>query len=315
MRILIDIGGTYARFALANKEGGYTKMRKYEAALHESFEAALSLYLKEEALEERGSLRIAIAGYIDQDVWKLTNKNEWVISPKALEQAGWDIEAILNDFEANVWAIPTFTGEDIKTLRSSSEPASPHKCLVGPGTGLGLGYLLKDKNDHYSVLRTHGGHMPAAIMSDEQWMVAQIVSRSKARSSCLSFEELVSGYGLLNLYNACCLMDGVEPAFSRVRDLPAHKDTPQVKRALKLFHEFFGQFAASMVITGHAYGGLYICGGVIERLDEIDLWDFSAFEKAFSIHSVEAVAQDLARTPIHHILEPTPALRGLSRYA
>ena len=83
-----------------------------------------------------------------------------MIDPAKLKQDGWDVELILNDFEASVWALLKLQDGDIETLKEA-DGASSAKCLLGPGTGLGLGYL--QGGDEIFVQKTHGGHMPSGL--------------------------------------------------------------------------------------------------------------------------------------------------------
>jgi glucokinase len=202
-----------------------------------------------------------------------------VIDSAALEEKGWRIEIILNDFEAGVWALPGLKAENLTTLKPAPG-ASNGKCLLGPGTGLGLGYL-HGSNATLFVQKTHGGHMPLAARTDEQWTAAQTI---KAQV----FEHIVSGPGLQKLRGV------YDP------------DT-----ALRLFHEFFGLFAATAVIGGNAYGGVYLTGGVLESLIADDLFNFPLFEEWLCVQGAASVTRDLHATPVYHVTDPYPALKGL----
>ncbi len=307
MSILADIGGTFVRFASA-EAGAPDHIAKYKVEDFESLETALGQYCEEQGLETSGSLRIATAGYEDAGVWKFVNQNKWIIDPAGLNQAGWTIEIILNDFEAGVWALTNLAAEDVETLKDASG-ASKNKCLLGPGTGLGLGYLHDGDPPH--VQKTHGGHMPVATLTDEQFMIVQTAQRLKTDQTIPVFENFVSGPGLYNIYAAQCLISGKIRRADTPEAMLKETQDPQVQEALRLFHEFFGLFAATAVITGHAYGGLYLTGGVLERLIEVNQFDFELFEKWFCVESVGSVTHDLKATPIYHITYPYPALKGL----
>ncbi len=282
MKILCDIGGTYARFAQV--QGGKSEaVRKYVAAEFPDLQSALAQYCRESGLKTGGDLAIATAGYNDASVWKFVNHNKWQINPDDLKAAGWNIQCILNDFEAATWSLLSLR-EDEQTVLKEGKAGSDTLCLLGPGTGLGLGYLHKSPAPF--VQKTHGGHMPAAAISAEQW--AAIQELQNTQKTVVVFENLVSGPGLQKL-----------------------RDVYDSDKALRLFHEFLGLFAANAVVTGHAYGGLYLTGGVLERLIEEDLFDFAGFEKSFCLNAVSSVARDLKATPIIYITEPYPALKGL----
>ncbi len=278
MKIVCDIGGTFARFGLV-QNGMVEKICKYKAAGFADFQTALGQYARDQGIETKTPLRIATAAYADENgAWRFVNNNPWIIEPQKIKAEGWDIEVILNDFEAATWALCNLKDVDINVLKAG-RAQNDTKCLLGPGTGLGLGYLHGG-----AVQKTHGGHMPAAAVSEEQWQAVQDIYKGVP----VVFEDLVSG-----------------PALQELR---ARYDD---KKALRLFHEFFGVFAANAVITGHAYGGLYLTGGVLENLIAESAFDFATFEKWFCIRGVASVQNALEHTPIIHITYPYPALKGL----
>lgn len=308
MSILCDIGGTYARFAKAN-DGNLLHIQKYKAEDFESLREALPHYCNEHDIHPGGLLRIATAGYEDAGVWRFVNKNKWEIDPKALKDAGWEIETILNDFEALVRSIDHLAPDELNIIKDAAG-ASKTKCVLGPGTGLGLGYRHDTPNGAF-IQKTHGGHIAAAALGEEHTMIIQTIQRLKTDQTLCVYENLISGPGLYNIYAAQCLIAGKIRAADTPEDILQYTDTPEVQTSLRLFHEFFGIFAASVVVSGHAYGGLYLTGGVLERLIEHKLFDVEHFERFFTLDAVGSVQRDLNATPIMHITHPYPALKGL----
>jgi glucokinase len=308
MRILADIGGTFVRFGI-EAQGLLRAVKKYKAAAFDTFEAALAAYCHENTVEAHGALRIATAGYDDGGVWKFVNQNTWQIDPKQLRALGWDVEYILNDFEAATWALRALDADEYKTLKPASG-ASSTLCLMGPGTGLGLGYLHRGGEKPF-VQKTHGGHMPVAASTEEQWLVVQTVYRLARHEKVPVFENFVSGPGLYSIYKAACLMAGKPQRAQSAEDLLDFKNDAEVQFSLRLFHEFMGLFAANAVVTGHAYGGLYLWGGVLDRLEEQALFDFPRFGEFFTLDVAASVRRDLRATPIKRVTMPYLALKGL----
>jgi glucokinase len=302
--ILADIGGTYVRFAQAQGPDAGS-VSKYSVRDFPGVAEALAQYCAEREIQPRGRLRIATAGYEDEGAWKFVNNNTWHIRTDDLRARGWDVALIINDFEAATWALSTL-GPGEKTLWRPGAGASNTLCLIGPGTGLGLGYWHPLQKPF--VQKTHGGHMPVSATTDEQWRIIQIVRTHKPVPV---FENVVSGPGLDNLYSACCQLAGMPRAFEKIEDITAHADHPPAKQALRLFHEFMGLAAANAVITGHAYGGLYLTGGVLERLVSAELFDLPAFLEFFDLEVAASVRRDLRATPVYFITIPNPALKGL----
>lgn len=305
MFIVADIGGTFVRLGRVDQDT-IRDVQKYEVDGFENFDEALAAYCTLHNVDEAGRLRIATAGYEDEGVWKFVNNNKWHIDPQSLKEAGWDIEIILNDFEAATWSLLSLKTDDVELLKEA-QGASLSKCLIGPGTGLGLAYLHRKPE---FVQKTHGGHMPATAMCEEQWIVLQAVRRQFPNKAVV-FENLVSGPGIMHIYNAICLINGLQPMAQNPEDLLDNLDHKHVRTALRLFHEFFGHFAATAVITGNAYGGLYLTGGVMQRLLDAHVFDFETFKNAFHIDAVDSVRRDLEATPVFLLKDPYPALRGL----
>ena len=304
MKILCDIGGTFVRFAcVQNKQP--VEIEKYKAADFPDLQSALNLYCKAMGGGSGAGhdLYIATAGYEDEGVWKFVNQNTWHISIPDLKALGWNVRIILNDFEAATWSLLSLTDKEANVLKPVPG-VSDTLCLLGPGTGLGLGYL--HKTAPLFVQKTHGGHMPAAAISDEQAKV--IAKLRRMQDKIVVYENLVSGPGLYNIYKA---LDGDTEAIRHPEGLLDNAEQEIVQNTLRLFHEFFGVFSANAIVTGHAYGGLYLTSGVLERLVRKGLFDFRHFEKFFCLNAVGSVRRDLEATPIIHITYPYPALKGL----
>ena len=282
MIILADIGGTYVRFAVV-ADSAPMQIEKYKAADFENLQSALKKYCSDQNLKPGDKLRIATAGYEDGGVWKFVNQNKWIIQANDLKDVGWNVETILNDFEAATWSLLNLECGDVQTLKGG-DGASDTRCLLGPGTGLGLGYLHGRQNPH--IQKTHGGHVPAAAITQEQWGVIEFLQSQQ--DGAVVFENIVSGPGLQKL-----------------------QEEYDEGTALRLFHEFFGLFSATCVVAGNAYGGLYLTGGVMESLVANNQFDFDLFERWFCFDAVDSVIRDLQATPIIHVTYPYPALKGL----
>jgi len=319
MRILTDIGGTHVRFCVLEGDGAAARpaqIKKYRADSFHTFEEAFFVYCKEFKIDKPSHLAIATAGYPDRQagevVWRFVNSNPWVINPAAFTKSNITVDLIMNDFEAATWGLVDMPADQRRTLREG-KPVSDdfNLCLLGPGTGLGLGYLVRLEGGDFHVQRTHGGHTMAAPMSDEHVAVMKTLSRIKDGSGIIVYENLASGPGLFMLYRAQCLMAGQHEEFGDTRDIVENLDQPHAADALRLFHEFLGLFAHSAVVNGHAYGGLYLTGGVLDRLMEKDLFDFVHFETFLNLKGAHSVMRDVANMPVHYVSNPYLSMHGL----
>ncbi len=308
MKILVDIGGTYARFA--SEQGGQpANMKKYAAADFETFDDALGHYLNETGIHQEISLLIATAAHPDEkNVWRFVNRNKWKIDVAALG----NVDVILNDFEAATWGLVDL--KDQKILKKGRENKIAPRVLVGPGTGLGLGYLIPH-GKQFHVQGTQGGHLATPALNDEHHRVLQAVDRIKGRTCLNVYEDVVSGPGFYNLYAALCSLSDEEQIAQSADELLGHTKSPAVRDALRLFHEFFALFAATVTVGAGAYGGLYLMGGVLDRLSEKGLFDLAHFEKFFAGNFVPSVKKALDATPIIHVTDAHVAFHGLIRAA
>jgi glucokinase len=313
--LLADIGGTHARIAQAD----VVAPEKYAVAGFDAIEAVIARYCREKSLEEKGTIRIATAANPGADgLWRFTNNPGMVIDPAALKEAGWELALLADDFVASAHGVPALPKEKRIALRQGTPmPGAPY-ALLGPGTGLGLAYMIKlpGKNGGgWHVQQTFGGHMLAAAATEEQREILDIVADLKADGTIPVPEDVASGRGLPLLYKAVCRRDGAALLLDSAAGILGLPGDAQARKTLRLFHEFLGLFAHHVLVTGHAYGGLYLDGGVIHGLRRSGLFDFAQFEKFMQIRAVPTVREAVAATPVWLVDDPYVALRGLMEMA
>ena len=103
-RLVADVGGTNARFAVASDEGSISLITRYSVDQYPSIEQALSVFLDEVAVHGYSGTPdaacFALAGPIDGDKIRFTN-SAWVASRSRLSSALGGISVdFLNDFAA-----------------------------------------------------------------------------------------------------------------------------------------------------------------------------------------------------------------------
>lgn len=145
--VAVDIGGTHARFALAEVEGGRVHHLGPETVLQTSGHATLQLAWDTFAAIAGPLPRaaaIAIAAPIEGEVVQLTN-NPWTIRPALLPaQLGVDRLVLINDFGAVGHAVAQVGPDHLRHLFGPDRPLPREGVvsIVGPGTGLGVAQLL-----------------------------------------------------------------------------------------------------------------------------------------------------------------------------
>src|SRR5690606_18680721 len=123
------------------------------------------------------------------------NLNPWGIDPKALKAQGWDTLAIVNDFVASSLGAVTASDERLVAVRGGSLGECSRFVVLGPGTGLGLGFVERLEG-RWHVQETMGAHMYGAGAADEKNMVSKVVRRMRCGEMMFIHEDVCVGVGL-----------------------------------------------------------------------------------------------------------------------
>jgi glucokinase len=314
--IATDIGGTHARLAVV-ENGKIGQPEKMAAAESPTLPAALESWCVKRKQKCGGKLLIATAAQPGTDgVWRFLNgSNPWIIDSKALGKAGWQVDILVNDFAASARGALTLPSSSLTVLREGRGTDGTGKAILGPGTGLGMAYMTP-AGERWRVQETFGGHMLAAAKTDEQFAVIKAIRELRGGKPDVVPEDLASGRALPNLYNAVCLINGRTPADITADEILTNANSPDsrqvIHHVLRLFHEFLGLFAHNVVVTTHAFAGVYLDGGVIQRLHAAKLFDHESFNKGFIPAMVPTVRAALEATPAWLVNDPFVALRGLA---
>ena len=308
LRLIGDIGGTNARFAIA-ENGSYRELKHVEVDCYPSLHDALSDYLSTLSSGERTHLTgaLAIAGPVLGDKISMTNK-AWSFSIEQLKRSlNLTSLVVVNDFAANARAIPHLPQSSLLTVGPAIADAKGNIGVIGPGTGLGVSALIP-RGAEWTLVAGEGGHATLAASNDEE---AAIIQMLRKRWNHVSAERVLSGAGLVNLYEALCALNGIEPLMLTPADVTKHamnKSDELSVKAFACFCEFLGGVAGDLALTVGALGGVYIAGGILLRFK--DAFAASAFRQRFE--SKGRFAAMLEKIPTYLILEDSPALIGLA---
>lgn len=297
--IAVDIGGTNARFCLADAAtapvasavaasggtAGGAQLRgifRCRVADHpgladawRAFAATVDGPLPTDAV-------IALAGPVDRTPIRLTN-SPWVIDPAALKaELGLHRLTLINDFAAiahGVTALPP--GHERHLFGPERRPGAPGAItLLGPGTGLGVGLVLPPSRDGAAprVVATEGGHIGFAPTDAEE---DRLLGWLRVRFGRVSAERLVSGPGLNNLYQALAALDG-EAAASVGDDVLWRQalsgENARAREALTRLVRAYGAVAGDLALAQGA-GRVMLAGRLTGLLCALPL--FAAFHEAF----------------------------------
>jgi glucokinase len=305
-----DIGGTNARFALANPDAsGFSNELTLTCDDYETAEQGIAEYLARSGSGNPDVICLAVAGPVVDGSVRFTN-NHWVIDSHVLETSFPSSRVqLLNDFESIAYSIPMLGEYDVEAIGPAAPVSAGRQALtyavLGPGTGLGAGGLLVRASGIYPIVG-EGGH---AGLAAETPMQFKVLKQLRRRFERVSSERLVSGPGLENIYWALSRIRGASNAditaaeiFSRVL---AREDAVAVE-ATELFFETLGQVAGNLALALGAYDGVYLAGGILKRYP--DLLKTSGFRAGFESKGRHRALME--RVPTLLILHPQPGLLG-----
>lgn len=308
--VTADIGGTHARFALAEVADGRCLSMTAETLLrtadHASFQTAWEAFAASVGRPLPDGAGIAVAAPIQGEVLKLTN-NPWVIRPAFFKsKLGLNSFTLCNDFTAIAHAVAGLDGEFLAHLCGPEKdlPADGVISILGPGTGLGVAQLVRRK-DGYQVLPTEAGHVDFAPLDTLEDM---ILARLRARFRRVSVERIVAGPGLVDLYEALAAIEG--------RAVPAIDDKSLwaaalagedslAAAALDRFCLALGAVAGDIALS-HGAGGVVIAGGLGLRL--AGTLPRSGFRQRFVAKG--RFEHAMAALPVKQLTHPQPGLYG-----
>ncbi|MEI8158296.1 MAG: glucokinase [Burkholderiales bacterium] len=309
-RLLGDIGGTNARWAWQESAGaGLEDISVQPCAASTSIQESAANYLLTHGHQNPVWAGIGVATAVNGDEVRLTN-GTWRFSIAAFQRA-FALERclVINDFTALAMSLPALTPSDLRALGGGAAVAGAPIALLGPGTGLGVSGLVPDGLGRYSALSGEGGHATLAASND---MEASLLSVLRKKFDHVSAERVLSGAGLVNIFQAICSLEG-RPAHdllpSDVTDAAISGADAQCVQTVYYFSRFLGSVAGNLALTLGSMGGVYIGGGVVSRLGTA--FDATVFRECFE--NKGRYRQMLSTLPVWVITAPTPALVGVSR--
>lgn len=267
--LLADIGGTHARFALAEdmepESGAFTvgSERKYKRRDSDGLEAAIRRYLAEVGDPVIRWASIAVAGPVGGDRVDMTN-TPWTFSIGALtRELGVDRVEVINDAAAGALASLRLRNDDLDTVRAGMVDASAPRVHVIPGTGLGVSAILKT-GAHWVPVAGEGGHIGLAPTTPEQFAALGVIARDLGR---VTAEDVLSGPGMLRLYRALAQVRGVPPEDLSHIEVSRHADEdPLCSDTVDSYCALLGSLCGDFALIYGAHGGVWLTGNVLQTM-------------------------------------------------
>ncbi len=307
-RLVADIGGTNARFAVVPVDGHEPSHElTLPCAAFEDLSAAIRRYLSDVDVGTVTQAVIAVATPLTGDQVSFTN-NHWSFSIEQTRRArGLDVLRLINDFTALALALPHLEVAETRQVGAGVAVADAPIALLGAGTGLGVSGLLPTA-DGWIPIQGEGGHVALAPMNPRESEVLRVLWH---RYDHVSAERLVSGPGIVLLHRTLATIDDEDPGPDSPEKIVegALGGDERCAATLDLFCELLGTVAADLCVTLGARGGVFIGGGIVPALGE--RFDRSGFRARFEC---KGRFRDYVRSvPTWVITARNPALRGAAR--
>lgn len=310
INIIADIGGTNLRIATTDSNQKIDNIKLYQCNLYSGLAEIVQDYLS--GLDTNGAglnACFAIACPVDNDMISMTNL-PWKFSKTELQNTlNLATMHFINDYTAIAHAVPALTIDQKVQIGSGKVVPNKPISICGPGTGLGVANVVYVNNQWFS-LGGEGGHVDFAPTDELEIKILNFLLKKYKH---VSYEQLLSGLGIEQIYQALMSIKGLEPKAFKAKDITEkaiNNECDVCKESLDKFCEILGSFAGNLSLTLASFGGVYIAGGIVPRF--IEYVKSSNFRTRFEAKGrFEAFNQAI---PTFVITEPQPGLMGASAF-
>ena len=269
-----DIGATRARFRVVDARGVVGE-RTCPTADHQDAVGLIARGLGDPAQEDAPEvLCLAIGGPVAGRWARLTNGGLAFDADAIGGALGIDRVALVNDLVALGVEVPHLAAASLRSLGAPGvRPGA--RAVIAPGTGLGMALVT----EHGEVLPSEGGHAPFAPADP---LEQELLGALAAELGYVSWEDVLSGPGIRNLYRAVCAAWGAAPedlAPAAITERALAVADPVCHQTLEVYCAALGNAAGALCVTGCAWGGVYLGGGIPPRI--ADFLASSGFRRRF----------------------------------
>lgn len=276
VRLVADIGGTNARFALVDEAGNIGSVCSLLVACFATFTDALDAYLGGFASRpEIAQAAFGAAGPVSRGQVKLTNA-PWRLCEQELSQRLNGAQTkIFNDLEAVAHALPYLTPSDVFPLgEGAGWPLSePQRMIaINVGTGFGAATVLP-RGESWVACPSEAGHMALGAADGEELDLLRRCAAGRA----VTVEDLLSGPQIAPLYELC---GGRDAGLTGEDIMRRSANEPAAAKTVNWITRWLGRVTGDLVLATAAWGGAFLLGGVVSG------WrahaDARLFRQAFS---------------------------------
>ncbi len=307
-QFIADVGGTNIRLAVV-ENGEILQVKKYLCEDFETIKDAIVSFQNDTITQSFTSGCIAIACPVDKDTVTMTN-HSWSFSKIELAEAlGLEKLFVINDYTAIAFSLPHLSDKQIIQVGGGKAIEKGNIAVFGPGTGLGVEHITWTSSG-WQTLNGEGGHVDFAPTDETGIVVWRYLANKLGR---VSAEELLSGRGIVNTYQALCDHNSISPRYTQPHEVTAagvQKEDKVAYDAVSFYCKAMGSFAGNLALNLCTTGGVFIAGGITSRIT--DFFINSEFRAAFENKgSFSNYVKDI---PTFLINEPDHGLLGTLAY-
>jgi len=316
-----DIGGTKTHLALFNPSDPSLRpavVRSYPSRRYSSLIEVLREMLRENPAHVSAAA-FGIAGPIIAGRSKLTNLGWDVDGREVAMELSLPGVGLLNDLEAMAYGTLHIPPEERVVLQAGERQPERAIAVIAAGTGLGMGGLFWD-GACYRAIPTEGGHSDFGPRDETEIDLLRFLTRKFGR---VSYERIVSGPGLVNLYEFFrARADYPEPEWLKAELASGDSSAvisaaglagrdPVCVQALERFVSVYGAESGNLALKMLSTGGVVVGGGIAPKI--LPAMQNGSFMRSFVTKG--RYQKLLENMPVEIILNDKAALIGAAHYA
>jgi glucokinase len=300
-----DIGGTFSRLAIYRHQASHfelLRMETFSSPEHDCLSDVLATFLEKDCQGVDVACFGLPAPIHSGVVFPLTNLHWLVDREQVLRTVGTDRVALINDVEASAAGIQGLSEDDLVCLQSGQVDPAGNRVVIAVGTGLGVSALTPSGH----TVPTEAGHASFSPRSD---LDLDLYAKLKLEYGHVSWERVASGSALPYIH--ALLAPAQSSRLEPVEIVRRSGSDPVCKLAVDTLRHYIGAAAGNIALTLMASGGLYLAGGVAEKV--LDQGNSGPFIDAFCDKG--RMRALLERMPVFLVRESDIALRGAAQRA
>ena len=309
--LVADIGGTNSRLAIAitsrqDKEITLKNIHKFRNSDFNNFDEVIKRYL---SISDEGSISrmcIAAAGIISDTTVEMSNLNWKITVPSLQKTAKIDEVFIINDLQAQGYALDFIEPNDLEELIEGSYSKGPNdtKLVCGMGTGFNVAIAYQTAFGTF-VPASEYGHARTTTANEKQKM---ILKKLEENSSFVSYENILAGPGLNRLDQVLNQRKDRTPS-----DIlsAAQEGDLKAKEVGSELAGFAGQAFGDFALMNMALGGVYLIGGVARAI--MPYLKEENFKQNF--YDRGNFSEIMKKISVYLILDDYAALKGCANYS